>query len=722
MRIFNALAIVYMHLGRFGDAIELYTDAMRSAKQKGDDVYWAKVARNRGNCAIRQYESVQSGHFGQAQLNKYCQPIEKAIEIFKDVHEEVEEAQCWNELGIYHKALNQWVLAYACYKRTLTIYKRLNHQHGIAGCLNNIGEVLAAQERYAESQQLFRESIQLFDKLDDQYEMADALTNLGKVLSIQKKNSQATLAFEQAIECVESIRGNLGLEPTRTDFFATQTHIYGSQIAYCLQQEDLEKAFDYSERARARGILDRMAATEVYVPTSIPQPLQEQEQILRQNLQDGIASDSDRQKTLEQELDAFYQELQLLEPEYTSLRQANPATTAQVLAQLPSDTVIVSYFALDDQWFGFVLSQANGLSVVELPIQVAQLSAASFGKDGRPRSIIPGSDRLLPKPWLLERLFDSLIEPLFDLCLHFKRLVLIPHGPLHDLPLHAAYDKSSGRYLSEMFDILYAPSVTIQCVHLQQKQQMPHQSGALTLVCGTGRLTHVEHEAHSIAAMTGGQSLMGKEATTDALLKNASRFRYLHFAGHAHFRKDTPMLSGVDLADKRLTAWDLLQMPGLGCSLVTINGCNSGVNHIQPGDELLGLQRALLYSIAPSVLLTLWPIEDLAARLFAHCFYENLLNRSEATEPETLSNRYSHILRKAIHQFRQMTMDDTNQILRADGYEHIEIAEMFERLPQPISVSNGANTSKMPFNHPYYWAGYVLIGEVWPSKVRQSEV
>jgi CHAT domain-containing protein len=59
-------------------------------------------------------------------------------------------------------------------------------------------------------------------------------------------------------------------------------------------------------------------------------------------------------------------------------------------------------------------------------------------------------------------------------------------------------------------------------------------------------------------------------------------------------------------------------------SLVVLSGCESGVDQIDGGDELVGFPRAFLYAGAASVLATLWRVDDEASAALMQSFYRHL--------------------------------------------------------------------------------------------------
>src|SRR6185369_15455753 len=87
--------------------------------------------------------------------------------------------------------------------------------------------------------------------------------------------------------------------------------------------------------------------------------------------------------------------------------------------------------------------------------------------------------------------------------------------------------------------------------------------------------------------------LRGRAATERALRRRVGRIDALHLATHGVFRADNPAFSSIKLADSWLTVNDLAEV-ARGAQLVTLSACESGVNGLSVGDEVIGLTRGLL--------------------------------------------------------------------------------------------------------------------------------
>nr|MCU0625996.1 CHAT domain-containing protein [Gemmatimonadaceae bacterium] len=128
-------------------------------------------------------------------------------------------------------------------------------------------------------------------------------------------------------------------------------------------------------------------------------------------------------------------------------------------------------------------------------------------------------------------------------------------------------------------------------------------------------------------------------------------FDFIHYAGHAHFDKQRPQLSGLQLRDAVLTA-DKIRRLNKGGALIFLNACESGtvaraddaptVSYLLTAPEpVVGLASAFVYSGALGCVGSLWPVYDEPAAQIAVRFYQEVL----AGEPtgEALRKAREHV-------------------------------------------------------------------------------
>jgi pimeloyl-ACP methyl ester carboxylesterase len=121
------------------------------------------------------------------------------------------------------------------------------------------------------------------------------------------------------------------------------------------------------------------------------------------------------------------------------------------------------------------------------------------------------------------------------------------------------------------------------------------------------------------------------EATPTRVLRELTILRYevLHYAGHCFFNPKDPAQSGWIFSNGVvISAYELERIDRVP-SLVVCNACESGITPDRSGER----NAALVPSFAEAFFAlgvanyvgTAWPVDDLAARLFATTFYASLL-------------------------------------------------------------------------------------------------
>ncbi|KAH7142575.1 CHAT domain-containing protein, partial [Dactylonectria estremocensis] len=88
---------------------------------------------------------------------------------------------------------------------------------------------------------------------------------------------------------------------------------------------------------------------------------------------------------------------------------------------------------------------------------------------------------------------------------------------------------------------------------------------------------------------------------------------------------EVPMMSSVALADgKELTVGELMGRR-LRASLVVLSACDTGVGRLTDGDDIIGFSRALLAAGVKNIVVSLWPVDDLATSFLMKAFYGRLM-------------------------------------------------------------------------------------------------
>ena len=128
--------------------------------------------------------------------------------------------------------------------------------------------------------------------------------------------------------------------------------------------------------------------------------------------------------------------------------------------------------------------------------------------------------------------------------------------------------------------------------------------------------------------------LIGEEATEDEFRRLAPKYDILHLACHGELNSAYPLFSGLLLApgdkqDGELDVHEIFTMD-LNAYLVVLSSCETGLGHLTNGDELAGLSRAFIYAGTPSILSSLWKVEDESTAYLMTQFYKNLKKHDKA--------------------------------------------------------------------------------------------
>jgi CHAT domain-containing protein len=200
-------------------------------------------------------------------------------------------------------------------------------------------------------------------------------------------------------------------------------------------------------------------------------------------------------------------------------------------------------------------------------------------------------------------------------------IYLLPHGSLHGLPLHLL--QVGGRVLIERNIVAYAPSLSALRLCLRRNRTAtPFERRVVVFGDSRGDLPSASAEAIEIADLLGVEPVLGSRVTQEEVESAAVGASIFHFAGHGVLGATDPLEAGIVLAGgKTLTARPIFEVGRFGSGLVVLSGCETGVNELKRGDELIGLTRALLYAGTTSLVASLWRVEDRATAFLMREFY-----------------------------------------------------------------------------------------------------
>jgi tetratricopeptide (TPR) repeat protein len=212
------------------------------------------------------------------------------------------------------------------------------------------------------------------------------------------------------------------------------------------------------------------------------------------------------------------------------------------------------------------------------------------------------------------------------------RLFIVPSGPLYALPW-AALRLDSG-WLCQQAIIEILPSLTMVNAP-EERSGSEGEQAALLIGCGAfgGRAPDLAAALPSLDLVAQHWSgpckrLEEAQASKERVLEWAAQgelhhYRLIHIASHAHLGLQTDLLGHIKLADNDLYLDEVLGL-GLHNALVVLAACDGGAGRALPGDEALGITRALLAAGATNVVASLWQVYDGAILALLEPLYRGL--------------------------------------------------------------------------------------------------
>jgi CHAT domain-containing protein len=566
-------------------------------------------------------------------------------------------------LGWSHFTLRQWDPAKAAFQKALEVGKRIQVPTVIAPAHQGLGTTAARQGEWPVALSHLEEALRV-----GSWPGFVALTQgtLGRVYRGMGKLPEAEEALRKAVAGIEDLRSLLGSEELRETFFEDKAETYEYLVLTLLERGKVTEAFDVSERARARAFLDFLG-NRVTLSRGRSESLIAEERALRERISALKAQPADspasrRELELAREAyQAFLQRVRQTDREQASLMTVEPLTLSQVQALLPEGSLLLEYFVTAQGGTILWTVDRESASAVTLRMgrQVIAQRVQAF------RELIATRDRVADTQRMAQALFDQFARPGLRGRTP-KELLLVPHDALHYLPFQALMP-TPDRYLIQEAPLYYYSSASLMQFTRAKAQggsPTPFALGNPDLQNPTLNLRYAEREVRGVADLFPGTVLLTRDEATKAKSRDHSpRHRLLHFATHAELDEADPLGSALLFApdgkdDGRLEVQEIFGL-NLQASLVVLSACETALGKLTRGDELTGLTRAFIYAGTPSIITTLWKVNDRSSYELMREFYLNLKAGRDKAE--------------ALRQAQLATLQ------------------------------------KYP--HPYYWAAYQLTGE-----------
>ncbi|MFV2020733.1 CHAT domain-containing protein [Micromonospora sp. LOL_023] len=475
-----------------------------------------------------------------------------------------------------------------------------------------------------------------------------------------RRLAEAAAGFEETVWEIDVLRGAAaGTDPTnpledqltRIGFGVDKQQVYRAGFKLAVDHlADAALASRWLERMKGRALLDALAAAAVAPQPGTDHRLLAAERELHAETRQATryAQLAELHRRLDQLLDQLAADPATAG--YAALRRSQPPDWPQVRAALAAEwaqpsgrrLVVAQYHCPADGPAMLIGSAADWETprLVRLDVDLPALTdfaAGVFRTSGGVRMLLQDSPDGGYADWAR---FAGLVAPLTDWAGPDDVVYLVPHGVLHDLPLHSlpVDGRPGGLPLGHRNPVCYTPSLSVLLHTLgrpgRRATALPAPAppvvapapGRHAVIFGDpgGDLPWASAEATAVAETLGIGDVVGAGAVTrDAVLAALRDAATVHFAGHARASLTDGLTAGVALAGGEvLTAAQVLAAP-VGADLVVLSGCETGVSQRRPGDELLGLVRALLHGGARALVTSQWRVGDHSAQQLLTAFHRH---------------------------------------------------------------------------------------------------
>ena len=527
------------------------------------------------------------------------------------------------------------------------------------------------------SEQHLREALTIWRDLGLRAHAAYTLDSLGLTLERLGRDDEALAAYVEGVGIIETLVGSLSANVTSETFNASRGNrdLYDHLIKLLIKKGRASEALAYLERAKSKSLVDALAGANVRgkdpnVAALLEQVRRETEslRVAERELEVELAKPEAERDQMRiaaararlndartRYVDAV-ENIKRANPSYASLVAVNPTDLVKVRSSLPEKTLLLEYFPTDNELYIFVVTRDAEPAIRTVKIkreELAQLviryrealdSATEPGvldrsargelwkDDGKPdfkTTVAPIKDATL-------RLYDALIAPAQAEVDAADTLIIVPAAELYYLPVHAlgrANANGSIDFLIEKKRFAYLASADLLNTVTPVANSGNGQATRPLLALGNpdGSLPAASDEVSTLGKMFEHSNVVtGKDATVALVAQSTAGTSYVHFATHGFINSMEPKESYLLLAGDpgRLSVKDIVEdnykLSFAGTRIVTLSACETNLGGFDPSAVYSSLSRAFAKAGAPTVIASLWSVNDVSTKETMQAFYKEL--------------------------------------------------------------------------------------------------
>lgn len=604
-----------------------------------------------------------------------------------------------NSLGISYLNLDKDIMALKSFDKAIAYNNLFSDPY------NNLGDFYIEKEDFKRAIKYYQKAIDLEIGKDIVYSAAsipsieelqfvpDKIPLLNHIITkangwikyyVHDSNKEhlnhALETFTLADQLVDLIRYTSNEQQSKLYWREKSTSLYMKAVEVCYLLKQPEEAFYFMERNKALLLLEDLTNEEAKAIANLPRKLVQREFNLKRKIylseNNLMEADNTNTEMISPLKDSIRENKYRYEQYVDSLNQSYPEyakfkkkVAILSLDELKSDYIsnkhlVLHYILNEDDGYG-LLSSKEGSFLFQL-IEVPQLNDQI---DTLITLLADGNSDITTYNTTSNALFKKLIPQDIYTKIKGRQLTIIPDYTLQRLPFEALAVSTNGpKYLLEEVAVSYDYSLSL----LKQNSSIQRKSGSGLLAfapvqftaLGLTELPFSESEVKELAEIVPGDIQLHDKATKKAFLEQMKDHKIIHLATHADLGDgENPWIA---FADDKMFLKEIYATKNQA-KMVVLSACNTLDGELKRGEGIMSLARGFFYSGAESVVSSLWPVNDNVGKEILIKFYQNL----------DQGDTKSKALQKA-----------------------------------KLKYLNTVSEKKL--KHPYYWAGFVVLGNNEP--------
>lgn len=614
--------------------------------------------------------------------------LEQSAALYASLDDDVGEADALGLLAAARGELGDSAKAREALKRATELARRFGREPLVAALLAELARIELSEDAVDTARKAAEEAVKIASATDDDELGWKAWHVLARVRDKGGETEAAGKAFDEAVTRLGKAVVATGDEGSKAGYlsYGRAREVYRDAIQHFLDAGQPRRAMELLELSRdaqLRELMDpsridaqdadlgagltryesarhRASAARSRLDQTLSRPAEERSGQLVDELTRQVAATRG-------ELNQVVVELRVSNRVLFMALGVDPQNLVQRRTALPEGAVLLQYFVSDAALHVFVISPTEAEpAVFRVDVPAAKLDAAVQAYRA---AVLTEPARV---DVLSRQLYAWLLRPLEAKLDQAKTVVVMPFGSLYYLPFHALLTSPEGaprRYAIERWRIAYETSTTVEQLLAPPGAVAPGR--LLAFANPDGSLPGARSEVEAIVrnGFPDGHVLFGAQATRAEFQALASQYRIVHFATHGVLDAD-PLRTRLVMAGEPLTVHDIAGTAGMAGrnDLVVLSACQTAMEAGRTtGDELVSLAFAFAMAGAPTLVASLWDVDDESTALLMERLYRAL------AKPDT----------DKLDALRQAQI----QVLRTER--------------------NG----ERPFEEPAFWAAFQLMGD-----------